>query len=99
MFSLLFVCLFVCILQPPQPQWLSQQNPAPDVPNAASSRNQKNSVAVLAVVLGTTTVAMKATQSLITRGPRASGSAKVLSQHVGLVFVKVKYNSISLLNI
>ena len=77
----------------------SQQTPAADAPNAALPRNPANVVAVLAVVLGTTTVAMKATQSLITRGPRASGSAKVLSQHVGLVFVKVKYNSISLLNI
>ena len=68
----------------------SQQTPAADAPNAALPRNPANVVAVLAVVLGTTTVAMKATQSLITRGPRASGSAKVLSQHVGLVFVKVE---------
>ena len=85
--------------QPPQPQWPSQKTPAADAPNAASSRNQKYPVAVLAVVLGTTTVAMKATQSLVTRGPRASRPAKVLLRHVGLVFVKVKYNSISLLNI
>ena len=78
LFVCLFVCLYVCIGQTPQPQWPSQKNPAADAPNAASSRNQKYPVAVLAVVLGTTTVAMKGTQSLVIRGPRASGSAKVL---------------------
>ena len=74
----------------------SQQTPAADAPNVASSRNQTNSAVVLLAVLGTTSVA--AAQRLNTRGLRASGPAEVLSQHVGLVFAKIKYSSISLLN-
>ena len=47
---------------------------------------------MLAAVLGTKNVAMKATRSLITRGPRASRPAQVSSRHVGVVFVEVNRN-------
>ena len=50
---------------------------------------------MLAAVLGTTTVAMKATRSLITRGSRASRPVRVSSQHIGLVFMKVKNSNIN----
>ena len=45
---------------------------------------------MLAAVLGLTNVAMKATQSLITRGPRVLKPAEVSSRHVRLIFVEVK---------
>ena len=54
---------------------------------------------MLAVVLGTTTVEMKATLSLTTRGLRVLNPAQVLSQYVEFVYVKIKYSSTSVLNI
>ena len=46
------------------------------VPNAAASKNSAKVVVVVAGVLGLETAGVVVTQTLITLGPRASGSAK-----------------------